>query len=124
MGGVNGYYFRGLAQATLAILNEEQRTTHLIQMLDSYQRAFDICHEPGDIQFQRLLLDELKPLDRDGLLKPVFNLLAQGEQDDLLRACLIIRFCAHSGSIRGVPCDYLALQERKLGKSLFNNYGL
>ena len=42
----------------------------------------------------------------------------------IVRACLIIRFCAHSGSIRGVPCDYLALQERKLGKSLFNNYGL
>ena len=42
----------------------------------------------------------------------------------VLRACLIIRFRAHSGSIRGVPCDYLSLQERKLGKSLFNNYGL
>ena len=39
----------------------------------------------------------------------------------LLRACLIIRFRAHSGSTRRRTHDCLALQEKKLGKSLFNN---
>ena len=38
-----------------------------------------------------------------------------------LRACLIIRFRAHSGSTRRRTHDCLALQEKKLGKSLFNN---
>ena len=39
----------------------------------------------------------------------------------LMRACLIIRFRAHSGSTRRRTHDCLALQEKKLGKSLFNN---
>ena len=39
----------------------------------------------------------------------------------IFRACLIIRFRAHSGSTRRRTHDCLALQEKKLGKSLFNN---
>ena len=39
----------------------------------------------------------------------------------MVRACLIIRFRAHSGSTQRRTHDCLALQEKKLGKSLFNN---
>ena len=38
-----------------------------------------------------------------------------------VRACLIIRFRAHSGSTQRRTHDCLALQEKKLGKNLFNN---
>ena len=46
-------------------------------MIASYQHAFELSHEPGVIRFQQLLLEELKPLDDDGLLDPVHNLLAE-----------------------------------------------
>jgi len=70
------YYYRGLAQAALSIVDVERPSQYRDQMFESYRRGYEICHEPGDLQFQRLLLAELKPLDNSGLLAPVFNLLA------------------------------------------------
>ena len=57
------------------------------------------------------------------LVMPFFDdfLLEATAFGEALRACLIIRFRAHSGSTRRRTHDCLALQENKLGKILFNN---
>jgi len=59
---------------------------------------------------------------QDYLRLPQVRVIAlESEREFGLRACLIIRFRAHSGSTQRRTHDCLALQEKKLGKSLFNN---
>ena len=73
------YYYRGLAQATLIFIDAENQRKHLTTALESYRQAAKLCRELGVIKYQHLLLDELKPLDGDGLLKPISNLFAKLE---------------------------------------------
>ena len=75
------HYSRGLAQAALAIISNEDQNQHLSEAIETYQLAIKICHEPGVIRYQQLLLNELKPLDSEAVLTYIYDLLAEFENE-------------------------------------------
>ena len=54
------FYFRGLAHAVLTVSNKEDWEKYISQTIESYQHGANLCHEPGIIRKQQLLLDEFK----------------------------------------------------------------
>jgi hypothetical protein len=48
---------------------------HIKQALEAYQGALDICKAGGVVEKMTDLLEELAPLDTEGILAPVRGLL-------------------------------------------------
>ncbi len=69
-------YMRGLAQIGLAITAKDaDRSLHITQALETYQGALKNCSTGGILEKMTDLLEELAPLDSEGILAPVRGLL-------------------------------------------------
>ncbi|MFN8376914.1 MAG: tetratricopeptide repeat protein [Anaerolineae bacterium] len=70
-------YMRGLAQIGLAMIVREpvERGQHLNRALETYQGALKNCSAGGVIEKMTDLLEELAPLDSEGILAPIRGLL-------------------------------------------------
>lgn len=73
------YYFQGLTYANLAVINSENCQKYLDQSVESYKVANGLCHELGETKYHRLLLDKLKPSNKNNSLEKIYDLFASFE---------------------------------------------
>lgn len=71
------HFSKGLAFATLAIINDNDQDRYMKQSVSSYKQAIKLCNEAGAIDYEYLRLNELSPLDNNGVLTPIQKLLSE-----------------------------------------------
>ena len=71
------YFSKGLAFATLGIINNNDQDRYMKQSVSSYKQAIKLCNEAGALDYEYLRLNELSPLDNNGVLTPIQKLLSE-----------------------------------------------